>query len=68
MTIKCSFTDEQFDDLVYACREAQIRFARLRKDPPAHFDLDEIKGKIEHYSELEFMLRDIFKANTGRDW
>ena len=63
-----TFTNEEYDDLIYACREAQIRFKRLRTavrrgdDDVQHWDVDECNEKIEHFADLESKLVDRIPA------
>jgi hypothetical protein len=58
-----TFTEDQYDSVCYAAREAQIRFSRLRTqilaDVPemAHWTIEKVDEKIEHYKEIEDFLR-----------
>ena len=67
-------TDDDFNDIIYAAREAQIRFMRLRTqvragDPSAHhWSEDECDDKIAHYLKLEAELARSYKSITGNDW
>ena len=58
-----TFTEDQYDSVCYAAREAQIRFKRLRTqvlaDVPemAHWTIEKVDEKIEHYKQIEDFLR-----------
>ena len=68
------FTQEQAYDLVYAAREAQIRFKRARteknKGNPAYqqWDSDRLDECIAHYKEMEHMLRIKYQETFGEPW
>ncbi len=57
-----NLTDDQYDSVCYAAREAQIRFKRLRTqvlaEVPelAHWTVEQLDKKIQHYKELEKFL------------
>ena len=57
-----TFTEDQYDSICYAAREAQIRFKRLRTqvlaEVPelAHWTVEQLDQKIKHYKELEDFL------------
>ena len=53
------FTLEELDDLIYAAREATIRFKRakteLKRENPnyLHWDIDHLNDKICFFADLE---------------
>ena len=57
-----NFTEDQYDSVCYAAREAQIRFQRLRTqvlaEVPelAHWTIEQLDQKIDHYKKLEDFL------------
>ena len=57
-----TFTEDQYDSVCYAAREAQIRFKRLRTQvlaevpDVAHWSIESVDEKIKHYKELEDFL------------
>ena len=71
---KFTFTREQAYDLVYAAREAQIRFKRARtekrKGNPGYQQWDEerLKECIDHYSDMEDMLKSKYLETFGEHW
>ena len=68
------FSKEEFDELVYAAREATIRFKRarteFRKGNPAYLNwgIDELNERIIHYSNLEEKLKGKYQAEFGEVW
>ena len=68
------FTKEQFYDLVYAAREAEIRFKRARTEKrngnPAYqqWDDERLDECINHYKQMELMLRDKYEQTFGEIW
>ncbi len=73
-----SFTKSEFYDLVYAAREAEIRFARLRtktrneKDEMDAEDYDykieECNASIDHYKSMEMWLRNKYREVFNEEW
>ena len=61
-------------DLIYAAREAQIRFKRLRKcvrrgdEDTGHWTEDECNEKTEHYRSIEMDLRQKWQDAYGEAW
>ncbi len=72
--INLPLTQGDFSDIIYAAREAQIRFMRLRtqvraQDPSVHhWTEEECDDKIAHYLNLEAELARSYKTLTGNDW
>ena len=68
------FSQDEFDDLIYAAREATIRFNRLRKcvkrgdEDVSHWTVEECDKKIEHYKNLESNLISKFRQAFDTDW
>ena len=68
------FTSDEMDDLIYATREAQIRFSRLRKcinrgdEDVSHWSIEECEAKMEHYKRLESNLHNKYRETFGTDW
>ena len=68
------FSQDEFDDLIYAAREANIRFSRLRKcvkrgdEDVRHWTVEECDKKIEHYKNLESNLISKFRQAFDTDW
>ena len=72
------FTRSQFYDMVYAAREAHIRFKRLRTKTRAEEDtmdaetfeyrMEECNTMIQHYASMETFLREKYKAVFNEDW
>ena len=72
-TTTISFTKEEVDDLIYAAREATIRFKRARtefrkgNEEYAHWDEEVLREKIMHYANLEATLKAKYEAYYG-EW
>ena len=72
--MKMDFTQQEAYDLVYAAREAQIRYRRARtekrKGNPAYqlWDDDTLDEYIAHYKEMEQMLQDKYQQTFGEPW
>lgn len=71
--ITTTFTLDEFDALIYAAREAQIRFKRLKSQIndgsySGGIDLEECDVKVSHYKEMEKNLTDRWKESTGKEW
>ena len=72
--ITLNLTPDEFDELVYAARDAGIRFKRMRtmwlKDETlyAHWNLEELDEKISHYERLEKQLTDLYYLQTTESW
>ena len=68
------FSQDEFDDLIYAAREANIRFSRLRKcvkrgdEDVSHWTVEECDKKIQHYKSLESNLISKFRQAFDTDW
>ena len=72
-SITTTFTLDEFDALIYAAREAQIRFKRLKSEisAPSYeggYSLEECDVKVSHYKEMEKNLTDRWKESTGKEW
>ena len=69
-----SLRRDELYDLVYAAREAEIRFKRLRKcvrrgdDDVSHWSEEECNEKIAHYKAMEKWLADIYEESFGENW
>ena len=74
MEITVTYNKEEYDMLVYAAREAQIRFKRLRKrvlrgdTDVCHWDIEEVYEEIERFKTHEAQLTDKFQELTGESW
>ncbi len=74
MEITVTYNKEEYDLLVYAAREAQIRFKRLRKRilrddfDVSHWDIDEVNEQINHWKTQETKLTNKFQELTGESW
>ena len=73
-TAAIEFTQDEFDDLIYAAREAHIRFKRARTEMnrgnPHYqmFDIDSLNADIAHYTAVENSLREKYAAAFGETW
>ena len=73
-TASVTFTLEEYDTIVYAAREAHIRFKRARtelragNERYAHLDEETITKDIEKYAELERMLIARWEESSEREW
>ena len=73
-----SFSKDEFYDLVYAAREAEIRFKRLRTKTNAEKDemdaedydykIEECNESIAHYKSMEKWLRNKYYQAFGENW
>ena len=73
-----SFTKAEFYDLVYAAREAEIRFKRLRTktyaeeletDPEVYqYRIEDCNEGIAHYKAMEKWLKDKYREAFGEYW
>ena len=73
-----AFTQAEFYDLVYAAREAEIRFKRLRTKTWAeaeswHPDAVEARvadcnENIAHYKAMEKWLKEKYRDTFGEEW
>ena len=73
-----SFTKGEFYDLVYAAREAEIRFKRLRTktwaekdelDPETYeYRIEDCNEGIAHYMNMEKWLKDKYHEAFGEYW
>ena len=68
------FTPDEMDDIIYAARDVQIRFSRLRKcvkrgdEDVQHWSESECDRKIDHYKNLETKLIAKYWEAFGNDW
>ena len=68
------FSPEEVDELVYACREATIRFQRAKtelrrgNESYQHWDVDYLNEQISHFASLEGTLAARYEAYTGTSW
>ena len=73
-TAQFEFSAEEFDELCYAAREAEIRWTRLRKavrrgdSDVGHHTEESCNEKIAFYKKMEADLRDRFDAAFGTDY
>ena len=73
-----TFGKDEFYDLVYAAREAEIRFKRLRtktyaeKDEmdPEDYDykIEECNESIAHFKSMEAWLKNKYRKSFGETW
>ena len=74
MSAYVPFTQHEMDDLIYAARDAEIRFKRarteLRKGNEAYSQWDEetLAERITHYKNLEAKLKALYYAYYLIDW
>ena len=68
---KIEVSDEDLDDIIYACREAQIRFQRAKtelnhnNERYLHWNKDYLNEKICHFADLEGRMISKFEHATG---
>ena len=72
------FSKEDMNDLIYAAREAEIRFKRLRTKTKAEVDaidadrfdyiIEDCNEKIAHYNNLEKVLKNKYREAFGEYW
>ena len=69
------FSADEMDDIIYAAREARIRFSRLRKcvrrgdkDVVEQWTEESCNTNIEKYKNLEESLVAKFEDTFGREW
>ncbi len=61
-------------DMVYAAREATIRFKRARtlfregNEAYSQWDEDTLAERIAHYTNLEVMLQERYQAAFSEEW
>ena len=73
-----TFSKDEFYDLVYAAREAEIRFKRLRTKTYAEKDtmdaetydyrVEECNESIAHFKSMEKWLKDKYREAFGEYW
>jgi len=67
-------TQSEMYDLVYAAREAEIRFKRLRKavrrgdEDVSQWSESECNEEIRHYKRMERMLKIRYEDTFGEAW
>ena len=72
-TIVCVFNQDEYYDLIYAAREATIRFKRarteFRKGNEAYSQWDEetLEERITHYTSLEDRLNKIWSDGADSE-
>ena len=75
--VMIGFTRSEFYDLVYAARNAQIRFKRLRKERRENDTLsaeekeyweNDCNFEISHYKSMESWLCDKYRKAYGEEW
>ena len=65
---------EEFDDLIYAAREATIRFKRARtefhkgNEAYSMWNVEDLNEKIEYYANIERRLVTQWNEATGMIW
>ena len=65
---------EEFDDLIYAAREATIRFKRARtefhkgNEAYSQWNVEDLNEKIEYYANIERRLVTQWNEATGMIW
>ena len=75
-----TFSKDEFYDLVYAAREAEIRFKRLRTktygeqardeidDETFQYRVDECNESIAHFKSMEAWLKNKYHESFGEHW
>ena len=68
------FSQEQFSDMIYAAREATVRFKRARtefrlgNEAYSHWDEETLAMEVSHYNNMEKFLCEKYKVAYGIDW
>ena len=68
------FSKEEFSDMIYAAREARIRFKRARTEFRAlnksymMWDEETLEERICHFDNLEKSLCEKYQAAFGEEW
>lgn len=69
------FTQSEFYDVIYAAREAQIRFKRLRtqlRNEPLNeyneWKIDDCTDSINHYKSMEQWLKNKYHLAYNEHW
>ena len=63
-----------YEEVLYASREAQIRFKRARaefrngNEAYSHWDEDLLNHELAQYTKLEEKLTRLYQEATGEDW
>ena len=71
---KFEFTRDEMNDMIYAAREARIRFKRARTlfreghESYSQWDEETLNESIAHYTNLEMMLREKHEVAFGDVW
>ena len=71
---KFEFSKDEMNDLIYAAREAEIRFKRARtefrkgNESYSSWDPEDLEYNINHYKEMEQMLKDKYREAFGEYW
>ena len=69
-----TFGKDEFYDLIYAAREAEIRFKRLRKcvrrgdEDCTHWNEESINDEIAHFKSMEAWLKNKYREAFGEYW
>ncbi len=67
------FTKEEFNDLIYAAREATIRFTRARSEfrkgnkVYSHWTEEELEDRMQEYVTLESKLVKLYESAFGEE-
>ncbi len=68
------FSEDEMSDLIYAAREASIRYKRARTfyreghEDYSHWDEETLSDKISHYKGIEVNLRRLYGLAFGVLW
>ena len=68
------FSKEEMYDMIYAAREARIRFKRARTEMRAEnvayiqWDEESLDYNIKRYTAVEVMLRERYQEAFGEEW
>ena len=71
---KFEFSKDEMNDLIYAAREAEIRFKRARTEYRAgnpsysQWHPEDLEYNIKHYKGMEQMLKDKYREAFGEYW
>lgn len=68
------FSREEFNDMIYAARDAGIRFKRARtefnkgNESYSQWTLEDLDERIQHYKRLELRLASQYEQAFGDVW
>ena len=72
--MQMEFSKEEFSDIIYAARDACIRFKRARtefhrgNESYSQWNLEDLNERIQHYKKMELRLARQYEQTFGEVW